>query len=251
VYFFERSLQLLRKGGVLSFITSNKYMRAAYGERLRTYLFYATHPRVILDFGDADLFTSVAYPCIFVTQKVRQVEKGKLPDAKQFLMPQRVKQLLDEPERNVRVHAWQLGREFSNFPDIFDAEADVLTQRDLKPEGWRLESLASLKLLERVRSASVRLDEYVKGRLHYGLKTGLNEAFVLDRATRDRLIAEDASSKEVLKPFLRGRDIKRWRCESKNMWLVFVPWHFPFHDDTSITGPSPKAEREFARQYPA
>ncbi len=66
VYFFERSLQLLHPGGLLSFITSNKYFSAVYGERLRTYLAYATRPRVMLDFGDAPVFTSIAYPAILV-----------------------------------------------------------------------------------------------------------------------------------------------------------------------------------------
>jgi hypothetical protein len=79
VYFFERSLQLLRVGGVLSFITSNKYVRAAYGERLRAYLAHATRPHAILDFGDAPVFTAVAYPAIIVTRKTRSVALGQLP----------------------------------------------------------------------------------------------------------------------------------------------------------------------------
>jgi hypothetical protein len=82
VYFFEKSIELLRVGGVLSFITSNKYFRAAYGEKLRAYLLYATAPQVILDFGDTNIFTAVAYPCIFVTEKVRDVKE--LPDPKKF-----------------------------------------------------------------------------------------------------------------------------------------------------------------------
>ncbi len=222
VYFFERSLQLLRKGGVLSFITSNKYMRAAYGERLRTYLFYATHPRVILDFGDADLFTSVAYPCIFITQKVRQVDKGKLPDAKQFLIPQRVKQLLDDPDRNIRVHAWQVGREFPDFPEIFEAESEKLAHRDLTPEGWRLESPASLRLLDKLRKVGTPLGQYVNGRFYRGITTGLNEAFVVDRSTRERLVADDSASAELLRPYARGRDVKRWIVNDPDLWLIFT-----------------------------
>jgi hypothetical protein len=66
------------------------------------------------------------------------------------------------------------------------------------------------------------LGEYVKGRFYYGIKTGLNEAFVIDRTTRDRLIAEHASSVEIIKPFLRGRDVKRWRIESQDLWLIFT-----------------------------
>jgi hypothetical protein len=58
--------------------------------------------------------------------------------------------------------------------------------------------------------------------MYRGVLTGLNEAFVVDRATRDALITEHASSAEVLKPFLRGRDVKRWKVESKDLWLVFT-----------------------------
>jgi len=62
----------------------------------------------------------------------------------------------------------------------------------------------------------------VGSRVYRGITTGLNEAFVVDRATRDRLVAEHPSSEDVLKPFLRGRDVKRWRCELQDLWLVFT-----------------------------
>jgi hypothetical protein len=74
---------------------------------------------------------------------------------------------------------------------------------------------------------------------------------VVDRATRDRLIAELESSAEVLKPFLRGRDIKRWRVEPQDLWLLFIPWHFPLHNDRTIVGPSVEAEQAFRKGYPA
>ena len=92
----------------------------------------------------------------------------------------------------------------------------------MPPDGWSLESGDSLALLKKIRSAGVPLGEFVKGRFYYGIKTGFNEAFVVDRATRDTLIAEHPSSAEVLKPFLRGRDVKRWKAESKDLWLIFT-----------------------------
>ena len=250
VYFFERSLQLLRKGGVLSFITSNKYMRAAYGERLRTYLFYATHPHVILDFGDADLFTSVAYPCIFVTEKVRQVDKGKLPDPKVFSLPDRVKQLLDEPERTFHVHEWQAGGLLSDFPDIFQDRANEIPHRDLKPDGWRLGSPINQRLLERLRNGRTMLGEFAGVRLYRGLITGLTEAFVVDRVTRDRLTRGHHSSGEIISPFLRGRDVKRWRIEFAEQYLIRI------ESSENVThawsGKSEKeAEKIFAKMYPA
>ena len=79
-----------------------------------------------------------------------------------------------------------------------------------------------LRLLEKLRGAGKPLGEYVNGRFYYGIKTGLNEAFVVDRATRDWLIREHKSSAEILKPFLRGRDVKRWRVEPQDLWLIFT-----------------------------
>ncbi|PKN29312.1 MAG: hypothetical protein CVU64_08875 [Deltaproteobacteria bacterium HGW-Deltaproteobacteria-21] len=221
VYFFERSLQLLRTGGVLSFITSNKYFRAAYGERLRTYLAYSTRPQVVLDFGDAPVFTSIAYPAILVTKKIRHLEKGQLPLSRGptgILHPSNL-----PPEGwQARVLTWKPGPMLDSFPELFDTQANALPQRDLKPDGWRLESPVKLRLLERLHTSGTSLGEYVKGRFYYGIKTGLNEAFVVDRTTRDRLIAEHPSSEEVLKPFLRGRDVKRWRCVPHDLWLIFT-----------------------------
>ncbi len=57
----------------------------------------------------------------------------------------------------------------------------------------------------------------------YGIKTGLNDAFVVDSETRDRLVSSDPKSTELLKPFLEGKDIKRWRAESRGLWLIYIP----------------------------
>ena len=62
-------------------------------------------------------------------------------------------------------------------------------------------------------SQGTPLGEYVQGRIHMGVKTGLNEAFVIDQAMRDELVAADPKSAEIIKPWLRGRDIKRWTPE--------------------------------------
>jgi hypothetical protein len=105
--------------------------------------------------------------------------------------------------------------------------------------------------LEKLRAAGTPLGEYVGGKFYRGIVTGFNDAFVVDRATRDRLIAEHPSSAEVLKPYLRGGDVKRWRTEPQDLWLLFIPWHFPLHQDTTITGSSSTAEKEFEKRYPA
>ena len=67
----------------------------------------------------------------------------------------------------------------------------------------------------------------MNGRFYYGIKTGLNEAFVIDRATRDRLIREDRKSAELIKPWIGGKDIKRWTHEYRDLYVILV--HYGFH----------------------
>jgi adenine-specific DNA-methyltransferase len=197
VYFYERALNLLRDGGILSFISSNKFFRSAYGQKLRELLARQTL-HCIIDFGDAPVFTAIAYPTILVLSKAPAADS------------------------QLRALNWQPGPPVEEFPHVFRAHSFLLAQRELRPDGWRLESPVNLRLLDKLRAAGTPLGEYVNGRLYRGILTGLNEAFVVDRATRDRLIAEHPSSADVLKPFLRGRDIKRWRVEPQDLWLIFT-----------------------------
>ena len=104
------------------------------------------------------------------------------------------------------------------------------TQRVLTSEGKYQESFAVLELLEKFRNAGKPLSEYLHGRSSRGITTGCNEAFIVERATRDALIAVHSSSAEVLKPFLMARDIQRWRVkpidesrrEAQDKWLIFT-----------------------------
>ncbi|MDM8173661.1 hypothetical protein QT327_04675 [Olivibacter sp. 47] len=87
--------------------------------------------------------------------------------------------------------------------------------------------------------------------IYRGILTGYNEAFIIDKNKRDELIEEDPKSAEIIRPLLRGRDIKRYSYEFADLYLLFIPWHFPLHKDPSITGASQQAEEAFENQYPA
>jgi adenine-specific DNA-methyltransferase len=91
-----------------------------------------------------------------------------------------------------------------------------------KLDSWRIEKDNVLQLLEKIKAAGTPLGEYVGGRFYRGILTGFNEAFVVEKATKDDLIKQHASSAEVLKPFLRGRDVKRWKIENPELWLIFT-----------------------------
>jgi len=197
-YFYERSITLLCDGGILTFISSNKFFRSGYGQKLRAYLGKNASLQQVIDFGDAPVFTAIAYPTIIVLGK-------NTPQINKFF-----------------AMTWKPGPPINDFVSIYEKQRFAMDQESLTPAGWRLESPEVLQLLEKLRNAGTPLGEYVNGRFYRGILTGLNEAFVVDRATRDRLIAEDPKSEEILKPFLRGRDVKRWRVEPKDLWLIFT-----------------------------
>ena len=96
------------------------------------------------------------------------------------------------------------------------------TQNFLRPDGTPFESPDVLNLLAKLRNAGTLLSQYVQTRPTFGLKTGRQDAFVVDSATRDQLIAEHPSSSDILKPFLHGRDIRRWQVARPDSWLIFT-----------------------------
>lgn len=235
VFFYARSMQLLGPGGVLSFISSNKWYRAKYGERLRDWFSRQTRLRALLDFGDADVFTAIAYPTIVLAQKrVQPLSARATPGL----------------EEECRALNWKPDWPLEHFAERVADESFFVPQAGLAHNAWQLEPPLKRQLLERIRAAGRPLGEVVGGRFYYGIKTGLNEAFVVDRATRDRLIAEDPKSADVLKPFLRGRDIKRWRVESKDLWLIKIESSENVEHPWSGL-PEREAERVFQKLYPA
>lgn len=227
VYFFKRSLDVLKPGGHLSFICSNKYFRSGYGETLRKHLLGQTRVRQIIDFGDEDVFTAIAYPSVVLFQKTK---------------PQK--------SDTVRVLAWGAGMKFEEFRDVVEEQSFSMPQASLKTDGWRIERGNVLELLEKIRAAGEPLGKYVGGRFYRGVLTGLNEAFVVDRSTRDQLIANHPSSEEVLKPFLRGRDVKRWTVNFEDQFLLKIE---SSENKKYLWSNKPNAEAEqiFAQTYPA
>jgi hypothetical protein len=151
----------------------------------------------------------------------------------------------------VRVYNWECGDQLALIIQIIQRKGFDLPQSKLTADGWRLEQQEVHALFEKLRSKGTPLGKYVNGQFYNGVKSGLTGAFVVDQNTRERLIQQDKSSAAILKPYLAGRDLKRWRVQPRALWLIYIPWHFPFHEDTKITAASDAAEAEFRRVYPA
>jgi hypothetical protein len=196
-YFIEKGITLLKIGGLFGFIVANKWMRANYGEPLRRWL----KKQVILeitDFGDLPVFENVTtYPCIL---RVGIIESDHKPLVTQ------VKTLC-----------------FNNLDEYVEINHYVLDQMKLDDQGWSLVDENCQILLEKLKLKGIPLGEYIDGNIFRGILTGLNEAFVINDATRQDLINADSSSAEIIKPFLIGRDIKRYKQPKCEHYLVLIP----------------------------
>jgi type I restriction-modification system DNA methylase subunit len=199
-YFYELGLRLLKPGGRLGHISSSTFFKTGSGKPLRRHLLADAQIRVLVDFGDIQVFEGVTtYPAIVVLDRC---------DAADPQAPIRFLGLgADMPE--------SLAAEFRQH-------AGAMPQSQLGTGNWRLESDAMAQLRAKLTDGYPTL-KAVYGSPLYGIKTGLNDAFVVDRATRDRLIAEDPKSTELLKPYLEGKDLKKWRIEPQDLWLIYIP----------------------------
>jgi hypothetical protein len=203
-YFFELGIELLKEGGRLGFISSSTFFRTGSGRLLRGFLAEQSRVESVVDFGDLQVFEGVTtYPAIVT------LRKGADPAGVGELRYLTVRELPQD-----------LGK-------AFEEEARQMPRSRLADSTWRFES----DLLDAIR-AKIALGRptlaEVYGAPLYGIKTGLNDAFVLTRDQRNGIVARASrtpgdNSPKLLKPFLIGENLKRWRVEYDDLWLVYTP----------------------------
>jgi len=123
-------------------------------------------------------------------------------------------------------------------------------------DSWVILSEIEKSIKEKIEKVGVPLKDWDIN-IYRGVLTGYNEAFIINGQKKEEILnnckteEERLKTIELIRPILRGRDIKRYSYEFADLYLLFIPWHFPLHNDTSIVGASEKAEQEFKNQYPA
>ena len=195
--FTERGYQLLKNGGLQSFIMPNKWMLVAYGKPLRKFL-SKTGLRQILNFGDIQFFQeATTYVCIFVTQK-------------------------SEPKDYVNVLS--LNRKTYQNDFITEAERNIYAYNTSKfgEEEWSIQPSDDAKKLEQMKLNSTELKDLPIS-IYRGILTGYNDAFYINEETRQKLIAIDARSAEFIKPMVRGRDISAYEITGFEYLICTFP----------------------------
>ena len=191
--FVERAYSLLKKNGYFSFIMPNKWMLVDYGKELRQFM-SQTSLKKILNFGDVQFFADATiYVCIFVSQK----SGDKMP-----------------------VLACSLNSK--NYHGEFEKEVKAATfefpAENFGASEWSIRNKLHDFVLQKMNVGTALKDMPIT--INYGVKTGFNDAFFIDGKTREKLIAKDPKSAELIKPLLRGRDIKAWVTEKEDQYLV-------------------------------
>ena len=199
-YFYIRGLQLLCTGGMLAFISSNKWFRANYGRRLRQHVADTCLVQSITDFGELPVFNAATFPMIFIAQKDATTHDGTVFTQVKSLKPP--------------------------YPDVLALvreRGQPLPPDSISGTNWTLTDAATAARLRKMEAAGIPLGEYVKGRIYFGIKTGFNTAFVVDGLQRAALVAADPKSAEIIRPLGVGDDVRKWRLEGRDRWLIVTP----------------------------
>ncbi len=202
VYFYEKGFDLLKNEGILCFISSNKWMRAKYGENLRKFLKENTQVLKLIDFSGYRVFAQTVDTCIVLLKK-RTQGKNKISFA---VVNSDVKNPIEYVQEN-----WKF-----------------LPQEKLSLHTWILADEKVLALKEKIEKIGKPLKEW-DVKIYRGVLTGFNEAFIIDTETRTKILAnckteeERRKTEKLIKPVLRGRDIKRYCYKWAGLWLILIP----------------------------
>ena len=219
--FYERGYQLLKPNGHLCYITSNKWMRAGYGEKTREFFAKNTNPLLLIDFAGVKIFESA-------TVDTNILLFAKAVNEHKTLCAVTNKQNKDSV-KNLSVFVQQSGSvcEFSNS------------------DSWVILSPIEQSIKRKIEAVGTPLKNW-DIQINYGIKTGFNDAFIINTEKRDEILSncqteeERTRTAELIRPILRGRDIKRYGYNWANLWLI--------NTHNGIHG---KLERVHIEDYPA
>jgi predicted RNA methylase len=229
VYFIELAHKLLRPGGRWCVIVPNKWLTAAYGRPLRKFLADSGTVEGIADVSRSALFADAdAFPCVVWGQT-------QLHDVP--VKPERdLRAIRAEPGMSV-ADALRASGELvptNDFVRAIRAEQGVPLTDALHSPGelvprtrwtaapWHLDAASDRALLERIERSFPTLADLVPQKPSRGVVTGCNRAFVIDRTTRDRLLAAEPAAAELIRPFVKGRDLRPWRHADAQRFILLV-----------------------------
>ncbi|ELU0913620.1 Eco57I restriction-modification methylase domain-containing protein [Campylobacter jejuni] len=203
-YFYELGFNILKSNGVLSFITSNKYTRAGYGEALREFLLKNVSILDYIDLNGIKVFDSAT-----VDTSILSFEKLKSKDSSFRYLA------LDNENLKACGYSIDLCKDFKE-----------LSQKSLSKENFTFSDESTNSLKAKIERIGTPLKEWQGLNINYGIKTGYNEAFIISTEKRNEILenckdeAEKERTAKLIRKMLRGRDIKRYSYEWAGLWVI-------------------------------
>jgi type I restriction-modification system DNA methylase subunit len=205
VNFIERGLGLLKKTGLFGMIVSNKWLRAAYGKPLREFLSNNSSILQLIDLAGLPVFAKATVRTIILICSPTQKQRVTI----RYLAP-----LPLDDFRTINT-----GEQLQEF---VSERALELSVSSLSPDGWSLSGRKTRQVIEKIKQVSAPLKIFMQMNPLFGIKTGLNQAFIIDNQTRKHLITEDSKSSEIIRPLLTGRDVRRYDIRFADRYLIWT-----------------------------
>jgi adenine-specific DNA-methyltransferase len=192
--FYEHGLNLLKSKGQLSYITSNKWMRTDYGGSTRAFLSSQCNTTLVVDFGMKQIFESATtYTNMLFLQKVQATQTIKM----------------------CRVNdSFDINSILEDYIDYLSLDIENPGERS-----WISYEKEEYELIKKVISQGKPLKEW-DIKINRGILTGYNDAFIINTETRNNIVAKDPKSTEIIKPLLRGEDVKAYIPKWSDLWLI-------------------------------
>jgi type II restriction/modification system DNA methylase subunit YeeA len=203
VYFYEKGIELLKDKGILSYITSNKWFRSEYGENLRKYLKENTKIIKVIDFSGYKVFKQAVDTNIIILQKEKPTQDWEF-------------EFIEVKDNSI-----------DNVVDYIKNNYGKMKQKDLSDNGWTFGDEKVLNLKKKIEKVGKPLKDW-NVKIYFGIKTGFNDAFIIDEETRNEILKnckteeERKRTEKIIKPILRGRDIEKWRYKWEELWLIKI-----------------------------
>lgn len=182
--FLELGKKILRKNGYLTFITSRQWMRASYGTRLRTLLTTQLSPDLLVDLGPG-VFDNANVDTAIISYKYSAYDHKTLA---------------------CKASKYDIG----NLRSFIEDNGRILdfSRRSM----WIITTELEESIIEKVERLGTPIKDWDGLKINYGIKTGCNEAFVIDEQQARNFIQIDSRNAEIIKPMIRGQDLERYGC---------------------------------------
>jgi len=211
VYFFKRGIDWLNEYGKLGFICSNMFIRRSYGKNLRDFILNTSNINQILDFGDSGVFKDVVnYPCILILEKrLKRVLPQLIYRVDVFSKPTDVseKEILDETRKAI-VENREIATDFYSIHKVEHPSLD---------KGWRFTPPKRTRLLEKIKEKESSSLGDICEKIFMCAQSNADTVHILSDDTAEKYGLEH----DILKPLVRGEDVKRWRITWKNLYLIY------------------------------